>query len=389
MPKRPLTRSQCTYMITEKGRNCLNPDRPCQSGVWEQVFYAIQDPVLVVDPAGTIIEVNPATLRAAGKSREEVVGQGICKIIHGGRWPHIECPLEEFLGTCQAMVEETRLPGLGGEYMLTVTPVQESDGSVQRLMLIARELTGDERRKFDSMRTAQMAALGELAAGVAHEVNNPINGIINFAQFLLDEAPAKTQEAELLDNIVHEGERIATIIRNLLSFAREGEESREPVNPAEVVEKSLSLVLHQLGKDSIRVETSFPETITYIVANFRQFQQVVLNLVSNSRYALNERFPGENRQKLIQVHGEVLEEDKCYRLIMKDFGTGIPQSLLERLFEPFFTTKPAGVGTGLGLSISYGIVQGFGGTMRVNSRVNRYTEMIITLPLAAEQGEAD
>ena len=115
--------------------------------------------------------------------------------------------------------------------------------------------------------------------------------------------------------------------------------------------------------------------------NFRQLQQVVLNLVSNSRYALNARFLERNDEKVIEIAGVVVAEEAIYRIRVKDYGTGIPQSLLERLFEPFFTTKPTGQGTGLGLSISFGIVKGMGGDMRVNSRLNQYTEMVIELPL--------
>ena len=103
------------------------PLKTLSPGTWEQLFNGIQDPVLVVRPDGIIIEANDATLQAARKTRDEVVGQGICKIIHGGRWPHIKCPLEEFLKTCTPKVEETRLPGLFGEYSFSISPVKEME----------------------------------------------------------------------------------------------------------------------------------------------------------------------------------------------------------------------------------------------------------------------
>jgi len=170
----------------EKDQNGNNYSEKRRLEIWEQLFNAIQVPVLVVRPNGIIIEVNDATLQAARKDRAEIIGQGICQIVHGGAWPHIKCPLEEFLKTCAPKVEETRLPGLYGEYSLTISPVKEVDGKVDRTMLIARELTRDEIRKVDAIRTSKLAAIGELAAGVAHEINNPITGIINFAQILLD-----------------------------------------------------------------------------------------------------------------------------------------------------------------------------------------------------------
>ncbi len=359
-----------------------NPYRNGHTGIWEQLFNAIQDPVLVVRPDGIIIEANNATLQAARKSRDEVIGEGICNIIHGGRWPHIKCPLEEFLKTCTPKVEETRLPGLFGEYSFTISPVIELDGTIDKIMLIARELTRDEIRKVDSIRTAKLAAIGELAAGVAHEINNPITGIINFAQILLDNYELDSAGIDIAQKIIKEGDRIASISHNLLSFATVDSGDLKPVNPVEVVKDSLSLVQHQLQKDGITIITELKENNSFIIADFRQLQQVLLNLISNSRYALNARYSGHDPKKIIEL--SCVEEQKgdnlVHKIIVKDYGTGLPQSLLERLFEPFFTTKPAGEGTGLGLSISYGIIKDHGGDLRVNSILDKYTEMIIELP---------
>ena len=367
------------------GHDCCKLQESCDIGTWKQLFNGIQDPVLVVRPDGTIIEVNDATLQAARKTRSEVVGQGICKIIHGGRWPHIKCPLEEFLKACTPKVEETRLPGLFGEYSFTISPVKEVDGTIDKIMLIARELTGDEIRKVDSIRTAKLAAIGELAAGVAHEVNNPITGIINFAQILLDNYDLDPAGIDIVQKIMKEGDRIASITRNLISFARAGSGEREPVNPVEVVTASLALVQHQLQKDGIKIVTEFPKNNSFIIADFRQLQQVLLNLISNSRYALNARYAGFDSRKIIEISCFEKEdgEHPFYRITVKDYGTGLPQSILERLFEPFFTTKPPGEGTGLGLSISYGIIKDHGGNLRVNSILEKYTEMIIELPAGA------
>ncbi len=354
---------------------------------WEQFFNAIPDPVLVVSPDGVIIEVNNATLLTAQKTRDEVIGQGICKIVHGGRWSHIECPLEEFLKTCQPKIEETRLPGLFGEFSFTIAPVKEQDGSIEKIMLIARELTRDEIQKVDSIRTAKLAGIGELAAGVAHEVNNPITGIINFAQILLDNYELDDIGVNIVEKIIKEGDRIASITKNLLSFARADSGELEPVDPVEVVRDSLALVKHQLQRDGINLVTELNQNSSFIIADFRKLQQVILNLISNSRYALNARYPGFDSRKIIEISCcEKKDEDQTVcRIIVKDYGTGLPQSILERLFEPFFSTKPPGEGTGLGLSISYGIIKDHGGSLRVNSILEKFTEMIIQLPVRSRK----
>lgn len=371
---------------TQEGQHLACPTGKDNSG--DELFDAIQDPVLVVTPEGIIIDANLAAINAARKTKDQILGMGICKIIHGGSSPHLRCPLESFLRTCTPRVEETRLPGLFGEYLLTISPVKDSDGIIRKILLIARELTPDEVRKVDSMRTAQLAAIGELAAGVAHEVNNPITGIINFAQLLLDDSEKNSLQAELLTRIINEGERIASIIKNLLSFAREGNQENEPIDMIRVIEATLSLIEHQFKKDGIQISTDFSQDPCPIYGNFRQLQQVILNLLSNSRFALNERYPTTSPDKkiLISCHPVITPGDRktWIQTTIRDLGTGIPQGILDRLFDPFFTTKPSGQGTGLGLSISFGIIQDHGGTIKVNSIMHQFTEMLIQIPISGK-----
>lgn len=360
----------------------LVEDISLPQGVGKELFHSIQDPLLVVTPDGKIVQVNEALLNAADKQRVDVIGKGVCEIIHGGRWPHIKCPLEEFLLTQSARVEDTKLPGLHGEYCLSVLPVSDGPKDQKLILLIARKLTRDEVRKVDSIRTAQLAALGELAAGVAHEVNNPINGIINFAQLLLDDSQEDSEQSMILRKIVQEGERIATITYNLLSFARENENEQTLVDLNEVVLDSISLVEHQLKNDGITITSALHQPSCLIYGNHLQLMQVVLNLVSNSRFALNERIKESSPDKNVHLSSSIVDLDgkPHVRLSIKDKGTGIPQGILEKLFEPFFTSKPAGLGSGLGLSISYGIIQNHKGILRVDSILNKYTDMIIEIP---------
>ncbi len=360
----------------------LGGDSPPNIG--GKIFHSLQDPSLVVTLEGKILTINTALLEATQKEEKDVVGKGICEIIHGGRWPHIKCPLEEFLLTWTSRVEDSILPGLNGDYSMTIAPVKETGSDRKLILIIARKLTPGEVKRVDSIRTAQLAAIGELAAGVAHEVNNPINGIINFAQLLLDDSAEDTEQAMILKKIVQEGERIAAITYNLLSFARENENELTLVDLNEVIYDSISLVQHQLKNDGIAITTDLFQPSCLIRGNHLQFMQVVLNLVSNSKFALNERYKDGNAQKLIDVSCQPVAIDgiKYFRLVIRDEGTGIPQGILGKLFEPFFTSKQAGQGSGLGLSISYGIVKNHNGTLRVDSKLHKYTEMIIELPAA-------
>jgi two-component system, NtrC family, sensor kinase len=349
---------------------------------WEEVFNAVQDPILLVTPGGIITEVNPATLLAARKTREEIIGKGACQILHGGKLPHIKCPLEELLSDKSRDIQETRLPGLFGDYLLTVSPIRKMDGDVKQIMLIARSLTKEEVRKVEAIRTAQLAAIGELAAGVAHEINNPINGIINYAQLLVDDGDSSA-DLDILRRIISEGERISRIAHNLLSFARDSEKNSDEVSMEMVIEDCMSLVNHQLKKDGIKVDIDFEGQLPVVFGNANQLQQVLLNLLSNSRYALNQKFPLPESWKRIMINSFVVEIDsKNYvRTAITDWGIGIPQGVLARLFDPFFSTKPAGEGTGLGLSISHGIIRDHNGVMRVDSVLNNYTVITIDIPV--------
>jgi len=377
--------------IKSSGNDAIHPDAPQASdqsvyavaGI--ELFHSIQDPVLIVTPQGKIIDVNRATLQAAQKGREEIIGKGICEIIHGGRWPHIKCPLEEFLLTRRGKSEDTKLPGLKGEYRLTITPLVDSQGNIPSIMLQATNLTREESSRIESMRTAQLAAIGELAAGVAHEVNNPINGIINFAQLLLDDTDKKSLQAELLQRIVDEGERIATIIDSLLSFARHNENDLSEVDVRAVINECLSLVDHQLRKEGIIVEKDLADTPCMVIGNFMQLQQVIFNAINNSRYALNERYEGPSPDKQIIIRCHRVERDgvSMIGIVIRDLGTGIPQGILDKVFDPFFTSKPKGQGTGLGLSISFGIIKNHGGNLSVDSILHKYTDMIIEVPEAS------
>jgi len=374
--------------ITER----LDADKKYDRAVarWENIFAAIQDPALITTREGIIIDANHATFSASRKSRDEVIGAGVCTILHGGRKAGSSCPLEEQIRSGTSRILQTELSGLHGDYLLTISPLSHSAGTDEATLLVARDLTEEERHKAEAIRAAQLASIGELAAGVAHEINNPINGIINYAQMLKDLAPEDRSE-EAIDRITSEGKRIASIVRNLLDFSRHRIEEPEPIDGKSLVEDCLELVKHQLLKDHIIIDEVIDENLPLTFCNPSQVQQVFLNIISNSRYALNKRYPGNhlNKKLHLSISRTSYESRPFIRFTLMDFGTGIEHHLIERVFDPFFSTKPNGEGTGLGLSISYGLIRDNGGYLRIKSLLNSYTTVIIDLPAAAQRGEND
>jgi signal transduction histidine kinase len=247
------------------------------------------------------------------------------------------------------------------------------------------DITDQMNAEAETIRASQLASLGELAASVAHEVNNPINGIINFAQILADKSDKKSKENEIANMIMHEGDRIASIVSSLLSFARTEKDEQSSVSVQEILTESLSLTLAQLKKDDIKLKLDIPGDLPEVTANFQQVEQVCLNIINNARYALNQKNGGEAKNKLIKIHAEMIMIDNCpyVRMVFFDNGTGIPESLLNKIQNPFFSTKPKGSGTGLGLSISQDIIMNHGGKLTVESVEGEFTKIKIDLPCKA------
>lgn len=351
---------------------------------WENIFSAIQDPALIVSIDSIILDANPATFTAARKTRPEVIGHNICDILHLGRAKGTPCPLEQFIQLGQSRIIETELRGLHGNYLLTVSPLHMENGFQEAALLVARDLTEEELMKAETMRSAQLASVGELAAGVAHEINNPINGIINYAQIILD-CPDDPENLDLLMRIKKEGKRIASIVSNLLDFSRRREESPEEVTIQSIMNKCLELVSHRFKDDMILLDMQLPADLPPVFCNSQQIQQVLLNILSNARYALNDRFPGPNPQKKLTISGTTVmhSNDTFVRIIITDNGTGIEQDLIERVFDPFYSSKPKGEGTGLGLSISHGLIQDNKGYLRIISELGSSTSLLVDLPIPA------
>jgi len=256
----------------------------------------------------------------------------------------------------------------------------------QRLYGFFQDIT--EKKKFQEtqLRSSQLAALGEVAAGVAHEINNPINGIINYAQLLINRNDENDRSNQILERIMKEGNRIANIVHNLLNFARKDRDEVTSFNLMDIIVEPLNLNAQFFKKDGIHTEVEIPEDLPEISGNKMKLEQVVLNLLSNARHALNNKFPEPSNEKFLVIDAKSTSNQNggSVQLRIKDSGCGIPKEDLDKIFNPFFTTKEAGVGTGLGLSVSHDILENHGATISIDSQVNKFTQAIITFPVKAK-----
>ena len=263
-------------------------------------------------------------------------------------------------------------------------PIMDEHQRVINVIATVQDITEATQQQAQAMRTGQLAALGELAAGVAHEINNPINGVINYAQLILNKAVADSREQELSRRIIRESERIATIVRELLYFAREESREVSRIRVADALDEALALIRNQLVKEGITLQIQLPESLPEIITHSHQVQQLFLNLISNARHALTEKYPDAHPDKILRVVGEEISQlgKPCVRIVFRDHGVGIAPDLLSRVLNPFVTTKSSGEGTGLGLSISHEIVQKHGGMLTIDSVHGQFTEVVVVLPSA-------
>ncbi|NIR68055.1 MAG: HAMP domain-containing protein [candidate division Zixibacteria bacterium] len=257
----------------------------------------------------------------------------------------------------------------------------------QKLKNWAEELQREVDKKTKEIVEAQeqlvnaekLASLGRMSAGVAHELNSPLTGIITYAHLLQERIPQEnTDDHEDLQVIIDQAQRCTTIIKGLLRFSRKGGSEKIEINVNEILENAISMVRNQQNFLNIEIHLNLSETLSDVLVDANQIQQVILNLLSNAVDAMN------GNGKLTISTGMIIEGAREFvEMSFSDTGPGIIPEHLGRIFEPFFTTKPVGKGTGLGLPVSYGIIKRHGGDILVRSKSGEGTIFLVRLPSGA------
>jgi two-component system NtrC family sensor kinase len=214
-----------------------------------------------------------------------------------------------------------------------------------------------------------------LAAGVAHEVNNPLGGILALTGLTVEDMPKDDPKRENLEEVIRQTERCRDIVKGLLEFSRQSKGNTEAVDLNKVLEETLSLIGKQALFFNINLDCQLEPELPPVVADRSQFQQVFINILMNAVQAMNER-------GTITIKTRHKSADNSVEVAISDTGKGIPPEDIGRIFDPFFTTKAGGHGTGLGLSIAYGIVTTHGGHISVQSEVGKGSTFTIRVPVA-------
>ena len=308
-------------------------------------------------------------------------GKTCHKAIHGEQRPCEPCLMRAAVETGQIQQAEFETAD-GRSFEKAYTPVTDVDNQ-QKVVALWRNVTEKKAATVTIMRTEQLAALGEMAAGVAHEINNPINGIINYAQILVNKTQKGDHVHDIAARLIKEGNRIARIVEGLLSFARRRHEDKTLISIDEILLDSMALTAAQLRNDNITINTDLPDDLPHIEAQAHEIEQVFVNIISNARHALNQKFPKSHEDKILEVTAESITSNgrPMVRVSFKDRGSGIPAAIIDKVMNPFFSTKTEGKRTGLGLSISHGIIEEHGGRLRIESKEGLHTNVVMELPV--------
>ena len=268
-------------------------------------------------------------------------------------------------------------------YSVTVTPHSDPELKSKFLLLVDDTTEGSDRE--DRMiANSRLVSVGEMAAGVAHELNNPLTAVLGFSQLAMRQAADDTLKRDL-ESIADEAERAGRIVDNLLTFARSSDTfaDSQTLNITNSLQKILDLREYECRVNNVEVVTYFGDETPLTLADAHRMEQVFMNLIGNSIHAIGESV-GHGTITVGVVHDE-----GRIRVSITDDGPGISQINQKKIFEPFFTTKPVGKGTGLGLSICKGIVEDHGGAIRVESAIGRGTTFVVEIPIIEVPEEAD
>jgi len=376
---------QTIYQDVTEGKQAVEALRESEEK-FAKAFRASPDAISIVTvDDGRIIDVNEGFTRFTGYSPEEAIGKTSVEL---GLWAkpeehdrllsllnkHVRFSNEEFSSRMKS--GEVRI-GLFSTEILNI-------GGRQCRMSVIRDITErkqaeekEEQLQQELILTSRLATVGKMAAGIAHEINNPLTGVIGFSGLLLKKAIPEDIRNDV--NIIYDGaQRIASITSRMLTFARQNRSERTSTNINDIIENTLAMRSYEMKSSNIKVTTELAPDLPVTTVDTGQMQQVFLNIILNAEIEMKKAHQGGN----LTVKTERI--NNTIRVSFKDDGLGMPKKNLERIFEPFFTTREVGEGTGLGLSVSYGIVTQHGGKIYAKSRLGKGATFIVELPVVTK-----
>jgi len=344
---------------------------------WETTFDAMQDCVSVHDTSGKVIRANVALARRLKTRPPKVIGK-YCSELYSTAGPDgPPCGHTESLQSEGLIVEEVELPEMGGTFQVSVGPWYDKNNRLAGSIHVAKDISNEKLLQQQLIQSEKLSAIGELISGIAHELNNPLTGVMGYSQLLQMRGDLDERARDSLVKINNLATRCQKIVQNLLSFARKQKPERTLTSVNEILDRTVELRSYELQVNNIEILLELDPHLPRTIADAHQLQQVFLNVITNAEQAMLEakgRGRLTIRTRSDSARGRVIIE-------IADDGPGIPEQHLTRIFDPFFTTKEVGKGTGLGLSLSYGIIKEHAGNIYARSRLGEGSTFVIELPI--------
>ena len=347
----------------------------------EDTFNSLADLVVVTDTALRVVQTNDAFMARVGRQRHEIIDRPLAELVDSeiAQWVAEPPAAREEGGGKSRQFTDDRL---GGIFSATVTPLINRDGQPVGRVLVARDITAQMQLEAERealrgrlQQSEKLASLGQFVAGIAHEMNNPLQGVLGHLELLIETSEAAKPIRPTLRRIYQEGDRAAKIVRNLLVFTGSQRMSRRKVRLERVLSRALISRSASLRRNRIEVRRQISD-VPPIAGDALLLQQAVLNILVNAEHAIAATGAGGRIDAVV----DAAPGGETVRLAIQDSGAGIPPEILPRIFDPFFTTKEVGKGTGLGLAITYGIVQEHGGSIHAENAPEGGARFTIELP---------
>jgi PAS domain S-box-containing protein len=354
-----------------------------QRRLLEDTFNSLVDLVAVVDRDLHIVQTNEAFAARVGLKRAEVMGRALSELVGPVTLAYVEAA-DTWQGIVPAV--QRRVDDLDGSFLLTATPLAGQDGQTLGRVLVARDITHQTRLEAERAtlrerltQSEKLASLGQVVAGIAHEMNNPLQGVLGHLELLIGTSePARPIRREL-KQIFQEADRAAKIVKNLLVFAGSRRMARQRTQVDRILTRALASRKVPLRQADIAVVRRQGAKLPPVSCDPLHLQQAFLNILINAEHAIGR----SGRARRIEIVTASPHPHTRVRITIRDTGPGIPVDLMPRIFDPFFTTKSVGQGTGLGLAITYGIIQEHGGTITAANAHGGGAVFLVELPAAS------
>ncbi len=346
----------------------------------QALIDGIPHPIYTINDEWSLVAINKSKTDDLDATQDALVGQVCYRAFYDREQPCPHCLVAETLNGEQAQNWTVRWIGadhLPREWEVDAYPIPGSQASSARVVVVWQDRTDERRLENSLMQAGKLAAIGQLAAGVAHEINNPLTVVNANAQMLKMVMQKEDENFEPVDLIAQAGERATKVVRGLLDFARQEHYSFTPGSVNISIEAALDLVRYQLHSTGIEVKQKFDEELPLVVASWEHMKSVWLNLLLNARDALQEKV-ADRRIEIVTRVGEIAGQ---LQIVFHDNGKGMSPAETAHIFEPFYTTKEPGKGTGLGLATCHRIIEQHGGEINVVSVPNEGTTFIVHLPI--------